>query len=202
MSNDNPPRACLMDFGYMTMVLDPKQPLSCSAQLEGGTTMFMAPELLVPSKFGLAESLPTQMSDIYAFGLVIFQVRNQDHGCPSCAHAIQVLTGEVPFPGLGRGGIAMSVIEGKRPPKPQNASGLGFSDSLWDFAQRCWDGTSALRPKITEVVSQLGEATAAWNGVMAPHVVVEDDVPGTEEVESKSMSHCKLHTLMPLNFSY
>ena len=81
MSNDTPPRACLADFGFVTMILDPKNPWSCSAQLEGGTTMYMAPELLVPSKFGFIDSVPTQKSDIYAFGLVIHQVRNQDSRC-------------------------------------------------------------------------------------------------------------------------
>ena len=78
MSNDTPPRACLADFRSMTMVLDPSHRLSRSAKLEGGTTMFMAPELLVPSKFGFMDSVPTQKSDIYAFGLVIYQVCNQD----------------------------------------------------------------------------------------------------------------------------
>ena len=57
MSNDTPPRACLADFGFMTMVLDPDQLMSCSAQLEGGTAMFMSPELLVSSRFGLTESM-------------------------------------------------------------------------------------------------------------------------------------------------
>jgi serine/threonine protein kinase len=78
MSNGTPPRACLADFGFMTVVLDPGQPMSCSAQLEGGTLSFMSPELLVPSKFGMKVSVPTPEGDIYAFGLVIFQVCEQD----------------------------------------------------------------------------------------------------------------------------
>jgi len=78
MSNDSPPRACVADFGFMTMVLDPRQPISCSAQLEGGTVMFMSPELLAPSRFGLKESIPTPEADIYAFGLVIHQVCDND----------------------------------------------------------------------------------------------------------------------------
>ena len=78
MSNDKPPRPCLTDFGFTTVILDPDQPTSCSAQLEGGTLVFMSPELLVPSKFGMEFSVPTPESDIYAFGLVIFQVREQD----------------------------------------------------------------------------------------------------------------------------
>ena len=74
MSNDNPPRACLADFGFMTMVLDPDQPMSCSVQLDGGTITFMSPELLVPSKFGVTDPMPVPEADIYAFGLVLYQV--------------------------------------------------------------------------------------------------------------------------------
>ena len=67
MSNDEPPRACLADFGS-------NQTMSCSAQLEGGTMWFMPPELLVPSMFGVKNAIPTPEADIYAFGLVTFQV--------------------------------------------------------------------------------------------------------------------------------
>ena len=34
----------------------------------------MSPELLVPDVFGKKDSVPTPQADIYAFGLVIFQV--------------------------------------------------------------------------------------------------------------------------------
>ena len=78
MSNDTPPRACLADFGFVRMVRD--DPMSDSAQLEGGTTMFMSPELLAPQKFGIEHSIPTPQSDVYAFGLVIFQVCENDGG--------------------------------------------------------------------------------------------------------------------------
>ena len=81
MSNATPPRACLADFGFMTMVLDPVNPMYCGAQLEGGTKMFMSPELLVPSEFGFKDSSPTLQADVYAFGMVIFQVCGRNHGC-------------------------------------------------------------------------------------------------------------------------
>ena len=74
MTNDVPPRACLADFGFTSMVLDPQNPMSSSFTLEGGTLAFMAPELLAPPKFGLKGSVPTQQGDIYSFGLVMFQV--------------------------------------------------------------------------------------------------------------------------------
>jgi len=64
----------------MTVVLDHAQPMSCNAQLEGGTMTFMPPELLVPAKFGMKGSSPMQEADVYAFGSVIFQVCAQDFG--------------------------------------------------------------------------------------------------------------------------
>ena len=79
MSNDTPPCACLADFGFISTILDPDQILSCSAQIEGGTMMFMAPELLVPKEFQKEGAIPTPQADIYAFGMVIFQVCEQDH---------------------------------------------------------------------------------------------------------------------------
>ena len=74
MSNGTPPRACLADFGFMTVILNPDHKLACSADLEGGTKAFMSPEILVPSKFGMRDSIPTSEADVYAFGLVTFQV--------------------------------------------------------------------------------------------------------------------------------
>ena len=79
MSNDMPPRACLADFGFMKMVLDPDHPMTCSSHLDGGTLMFMSPELLAPQKFNMKNARPTTQSDVYAFGLVIFQVRNNNN---------------------------------------------------------------------------------------------------------------------------
>ena len=80
ISNDSPPRACLADFGFITTALCPGQWLSESAHIEGGTTPFTAPELLVPQKYGKKNATPTTQADVYAFGLVIFQVCGQDFG--------------------------------------------------------------------------------------------------------------------------
>jgi len=74
MSNDTPPRACLSGFGFITPVLDSNQKLSCSAQVSGGTITFMSPELLVPEMYGMKGSKATPQADIYAFGMVIYQV--------------------------------------------------------------------------------------------------------------------------------
>ncbi|KAF9789222.1 kinase-like domain-containing protein [Thelephora terrestris] len=152
MSNDTPPRACLMDFGFMTTVLDPQESMSCSATLVGGTMRFMPPESLMPSVFGVVNPIPTPEADIYALGLVVFQV----------------LTGEIPFRNIRITEIGFRLAMGDRPEKPANAPAIGFSDSLWTFAQRCWDGDRTLRPKVAEVVTRLAEAAANWNTFESP----------------------------------
>ena len=126
----------------------------------------MSPELLVPSRFGFTESIPTPEADIYAFELVIYQVCDHDRRYPQFAYIFQVLMGKLPSPGLGMIEIALDVVQGVRLTKPQNASAIGFSDSLWSFVQRCWDGEMKLQPKVAGVVSQLGRAAAGWGEVL------------------------------------
>jgi len=79
MSNDIPPRARLADFGCTITVLNPDQRLY-GARVAGGTLRFDSPERMIPQKYGKDDSMPTPQSDIYAFGLVIFQVCQQDCG--------------------------------------------------------------------------------------------------------------------------
>ena len=60
----------------MTIVHDPGLGMESSkSETGGGTTPFMAPELLLPSKFGLDKCKPSKEADIYAIGMVIYQVR-------------------------------------------------------------------------------------------------------------------------------
>jgi len=201
MSNDTPPCACLADFGFMTTVFDLSQPMSCSAQLEGGTMVFMSPELMLPSKFGCKDSVPTPWADIYAFGLVIFQVCEQDRGCPSFTYIFQVLTGKRPFRGVRMGELSFNVVMGVRPTKPENASAIGFSDLLWGFIQRCWDGDLKLRPKVGEVVTQLERAAADWDGVMPSEA--ENVISASEELMSSgSMIHREFETFIPLDTAH
>jgi hypothetical protein len=63
------------------MIHDPSLPMSCSAQINDDTIVFASPELLVSSESGMQiGSVSTQEADIYAFGMVIFQVRGRGYG--------------------------------------------------------------------------------------------------------------------------
>ena len=60
----------------MTIVYDPSLGMESSKSTAGGgTTPFMAPELLAPSRFGLDKCKPSKEADVYAMGVVIYQVR-------------------------------------------------------------------------------------------------------------------------------
>ena len=95
------------------------------------------------------------------------------------------------------------VIRGMRPEKPANAPAIGFSDSLWDLTQRCWDGTIESRPEAGEVVTYLGEAAAQWDGLMPPCAPAENVASYSEEETSDSeFGEFKILTLpryCPLN---
>ena len=67
-----PAQACLADFGLST--LTPSAPGEMTTVTTGGTRLCMAPELLAPEKFGKKNSRPTQPADMYAFGMVIYEV--------------------------------------------------------------------------------------------------------------------------------
>ena len=59
----------------MTIVHDPKLKVEAAkAKVNQGTTPFMAPERLVPSRFELERDTPTTETDVYAMGMVIYQV--------------------------------------------------------------------------------------------------------------------------------
>jgi serine/threonine protein kinase len=199
MSNDRPPRACLADFGFMSMVLDPQKPLSCSAGMDGGTVTFMPPETLAPSVYDVTNPTPTPEGDIYAFGLVILQVSYKHSTASVClfAHIVQVLTGKIPFHGVRITELPINVINGRRPGKPADASDIGFSDSLWSFTQRCWDGNMNSRPKVAEVVTHLAKAAASWHKPMPPCSQTEDAACVAEEPMSDSMRFGTFVNLSP-----
>lgn len=101
---------------------------------------------------------------------------------------VQVLTGGIPFPRVKDTAIGHHVLDGMRPCKPENASSIGFSDSLWEFTQRCWGGEIELRPGAEWLVKHLGEAAANWDKPMPPCVRVEDVISYHEETSDRCKS--------------
>ena len=134
----------------MTIVHDLEME-STKTEVGGGTTPFRAPELLVPSEFGLEKCTPTKEADIYATAMVIYQV----------------LTGTVPFGRKTGPEVVFQVLEGVRPSKPTNAQKLGLSGQVWKLLEDGWQQARELRPSVKDVLSRLRLA-ASTCGRLAP----------------------------------
>ena len=107
--------------------------------------------------------------------------------------SFQVLTDDTPFHGLSEAEVVDSVVNGVRPTKPQNAPAIGFSESLWDFVQLCWEGDRTRRPAAAEVVKHLYEVAANWRALM-PAIVPE---PAMSEQEPTN--HRGSQSFHPIN---
>ncbi|KAF9648265.1 kinase-like protein [Thelephora ganbajun] len=152
ITNTNPVSACLADFGFMTIVHDPNLGMESSKSIVGGgTTPFMAPELLVPSRFKLDKCTPTKEADVYAMAMVIYQV----------------LTGTLPFGKLSGSEVVFKVLGGDKPSKPANALELGLFDKVWKLLEGCWQTERTLRPSVKDVLGRI-KAAASVCGTLSP----------------------------------
>lgn len=137
IKNGKPPQACISDFGFSTVAHTASFAMPASVDEQKGTWSHMAPELLLPTKFGSQSGRPSKQGDVYAFGMVVYEV----------------LTGRTPFAGEGRwmAEIVMHIAEGKRPGKPENAEDIGFGRGTWELVQRCWHENRDERPAAEEI---------------------------------------------------
>jgi len=119
----------------------------------------MAPELLVPSMFGLGECIPSKAADIYAVAMVIHQVRtrNAPH-TPFLIPLVQVLTGMSPFGIILGHEVAFRVCGGGRPSKPPNAPELGLSGEVWKLLEDSWQTERTRRPPAKDVLCRIKTA--------------------------------------------
>ena len=189
ITNETPARACLADFGLST--LTPSAPGETTTITTGGTPLYMAPELLNPEKFGKTNSRPTQPADVYAFGMVIYEV----------------LTGFDPFyeQRLGTIQLVCRVLDGARPTKPGNAEEVGFGSGTWELVNKCWKTKSARRPTIERVLAHL--ARVSGSSAVPADDSLEFDSPSMLLVafsNTRQSSHCErsIATVSTHNGSY
>ena len=129
----------LADFGLLTIISDPMNLLSSSSYTQGGTARWMGPELIDPQRFGFKNSRPTEFSDCYALGMVIYET----------------ISGHLPFHEYTNLTVFVKVLEGERPSRQS-----GFVDSLWEMVELCWAPQTTARPRIEDVLLRLEEVTS------------------------------------------
>jgi serine/threonine protein kinase len=128
---DQSGHALLADFGLLTIIKDPTNVLTSSTYSQGGSARWMSPELIDPQQFGLQHGRPTESSDCYALGMVIYET----------------ISGNLPFHKDADLTVVAKVMQGKRPPR-----GAKFRKDLWGMLERCWESQPSSRPSIGDVL--------------------------------------------------
>ena len=131
----------------------------------------MAPELLAPEKFGKKNRRPTQPADVYAFGMVIYEV----------------LTGRDPFydQKCGQYQFMANVLDGKRPTKPADVKTIWFGSGTWELMEECWK-ESTERPTTERVIAHLA-CVAESSTTVGPTPRMTYDSDDSLELSSSSM---------------
>ncbi|KAF9644232.1 kinase-like protein [Thelephora ganbajun] len=132
-------KACLADFGLMSIVLDPEitDITTSTSEVAKGTFRWMSPELFYPAEFGLKFQL-TKKSDCYAFGMVIYEV----------------LSGKIPLEEIKQQWqVPLAVFRGKRPGIPDRVTPRMME--LWKIAQECWSPSPRDRPSFPSILDKL-----------------------------------------------
>ena len=106
----------------------------------------MAPELIVPEQFGLEKTCPTECSDCYALGMVIYET----------------ISGNVPFYECHDMAASVKVIQGGHPTR-----GEMFSENMWKMLELCWAFQPQDRPNIEDVLQCL-QMVASSPGPITP----------------------------------
>ena len=123
-----------------------------------GTTRWMSPERLDPNWFGFLDGRATEESDCYALGMVI----------------LEVLTGQAPFPSYNDSTVAMKILDGERPERPQGAEAVWFTDDLWEMMRGCWSPQPKFRPTAEIILENLERGSAAWK-LLSPAEQADND---------------------------
>ncbi|KAF9781366.1 kinase-like domain-containing protein [Thelephora terrestris] len=181
--------ARLTDYGLIAIILDPRivDPGSTGTLPPVGAVRYMAPELLCPSRFNLKNSNPTRKSDIYALGVVTYQV----------------LTGQQYFPGATDGVIVRNVVFGNRPIRPPSTNEW-VSGDVWNFISRCWSLSWDGRPDVELAVNALNDATDAVEARRAINAQGENTScgesvsghPPSENVPRRRISCTYIHEIL------
>jgi serine/threonine protein kinase len=118
----------------------------------------MAPELFD------GESRPSEATDIYALGIVIYEVCHIAFSSEPVLKLRglipQVLAHKRPFPGVFHSFIPGLV--GKRPLRQPNRDILGLSEDVWVLMEMCWDQNPTVRPHIADILTFFEVASHDW----------------------------------------
>jgi len=134
ISADGNPVLC--DFG-LAIMLDPEFDGGTTTSAQNGSQRWMAPERLLPQQYGISTSQSrTLAADMFSFAMT----------------AVEILTGEWPFPKSSSFNAGMQILTGERPDIPEPyITGSKYAD-LVNAIRKCWDAKPENRLKAVEVL--------------------------------------------------
>ncbi|GLB39224.1 putative protein kinase activity [Lyophyllum shimeji] len=99
---------------------------------------FKAPELIDPD----TEGRRSEASDVYAFGMVCYEIFTGDHPFPDVMRDLTVM---------------LKVKEGQRPSRPSGQVHLdrGLTDRTWKLMGDCWKHDPNDRPHVCQILGRL-----------------------------------------------
>ncbi|EMD33056.1 hypothetical protein CERSUDRAFT_87399 [Gelatoporia subvermispora B] len=136
--------ACISDFGLAALNYSSKL---VTLSVQAGSTRWMAPELLDPEHFGLERAELSAQSDIFALGMIIWEL----------------FTGRIPYYHLQKDAQVMSsILRNMRPLRPVQAVSFGLDDDIWELAEACWAENLRERPPMAVVLGRLKDALTRY----------------------------------------
>ncbi|KAJ6562386.1 kinase-like domain-containing protein [Mycena capillaripes] len=134
---ENSGRALLCDFGLARLKADiTSRTRTTAVTTVSGSRNWMAPELL-------SGSLPRTPSDVYAFGMTVYEVNI-------------LYTDEIPMSAVPFGDFIELVFKlGVRPDRPDEEEGRQMGDDIWALAERCWDKDPKARPTARQIYDSI-----------------------------------------------
>lgn len=92
-----------------------------------------------------------------------------------------MLTGAPPFASRQKAELACEVLlEGKRPPRPNNSESLGITNELWDLLELCWGKDPSSRPTVNCVIGCLEGVASNWTADTTAFLLASE--AGVQEV--------------------
>jgi len=113
-----------------------------------------APGLMCPEEFGLSYPRNSKAGDVYAFGILVWEVRVFMVNLPNhpLERSPQVFTGCSVFPDSLDVVAVHTMWRGTRPPRPNHPD---VTDKVWTSIEKCWERDPSNRTTIKQVLRTL-----------------------------------------------